>query len=37
MGRDGDAVANIREQGPEIALGALPAPVRALGRMAASA
>jgi hypothetical protein len=38
MGRDGDAVlADIREQSPEIALGALPAPVRPLGRIAASA
>lgn len=38
MGRDADAVlAEIREQSPEIALGALPAPVRPLGRLAASA
>lgn len=38
MGRGGDAVlADIREQSPEIALGALPAPARPLGRMAASA
>ena len=38
MGRDGEAVpANIREQSPEIALGGLPAPVRPLGRIAASA
>ena len=34
MGRDGDAVlADIREQSSEIALGALPAPVRPLGRI----
>lgn len=38
MGRDGDAVlADIREQSPEIALGALPASVRPPGRIAASA
>jgi hypothetical protein len=38
MGRDGNAVlAGIREQSPEIALGALPLPVRPRGRIAASA
>jgi len=38
MGRNSDAVlANIREQNPEIVLDALPAPVRPLGRIAASA
>ena len=38
MGRNSDAVlADIREQNPEIDLGALPAPVRPMGRIAASA
>ena len=38
MGRDAGAVlAEIREQSPEIVLGAPPGPVRPVGRIAASA